>query len=743
MAKIPTILAGGMSSGGSTGPTASPGAFGTDISGLMGGLNKVQQAGEAIGERNFSMQMKLAQLDEMRIANEAESHIKTLTSDFIANNKANEDAPNSYKAMMDEATKKVVANAGGNRELSMRIESMAGDVTSRAYDHLVAQSAGLKASRTAVSIIENNQVSLRAGAVDHETALVNYSKQIDEAFSDHPETAAKLKEQVYRDAVLFMANQDPERARAILDGAKEINGPTRHSLENVINTAQRIKTSVESDRFLVYKNDVLVGLKKSNDPAPEVAGTADDPELNPAEFNRLFGKDEGPRRYEHFKRDYFVALDVNREWSSLSSMPPGHQVEAIQALFSGDSPDLIQNSNPGGNTHRLEVRNELMKKAGESANYLSQNGAPAWLERYNKDMATLKATKDSAGNTWTQEQQVQYNNQLIALQSGTNAGSMRRTNAQLLTKDEATGWVAKINEAKNPDDVLAVVDGLQSSFPTTEQMSIALRDLDTLPGTKIDGNWRFLIQNRGAKWIRGYAEAITKNKAVMDQVVKMDDYKDFNQSLMGHVKPWMEAFGHYRAADASDLLSATKVFAAYKMTGSSPMTMNDAMEEATKQLTETVRPFSVNGFPSAVHADTPKDAEMVAAKILKRIDPANIDRSNFEKYLADKTPADHERLIGEAVSEKGHFEMSSDGKSMILVMRDEGGSLFSVRDTKGVPLRISFQDLNSIANAYSTSVTKFLSSPSDSSEGFIGSSRVMDETDYTLRDPLSNMPVTK
>lgn len=747
MAKIPTILSTAGLNAGSTGPQASPSSFGTDISGLQRGLLAAGQAAEKIGDNQFSMQMKLAQLDEMRQTNEAESYLRDKTTKFLQdpNNQADEAAQDRYKEMMDKESKNLVSQAKG-KETALRIQNLAGDITSRGYDHLVANSAALKAGRTSVSIIENNQINLQAGGADHETHIVRSFQQIDAAFGNKPLAAAALKEQIVRNSVLSFASSNPARAQNILDTAKEVDGPTRHSLQNVIDTSLNMRNGLEVENLDNHVRDVILGVKIANDPPPPDAGPGKDPQLTEANFIRVYGKKEGPVKYQRMVQDWNAYSTANAYWQKIASLPPAEQIEAVGSIL-GNNPhaafkSLVQNTSPDGNEGRLKIVSILQQKAGESAQYLNSQGPVAWLKRYNPGVAALEAVKRSAGAEWTQEEQSGYNKALIELQTGDKAGSLRHTNPSLLDRNEATSWVSQINQAKNPDEVLNIVDGLSRQFPTPEQMSIGLRDLDSVPDTKIAGNWRFLIQNRDQDWIRGYADAISNYKNNLGAVPKDDTAKkNFETGLIAATQPWSDAFGRLRTQDAQDLREAVRVYATYLMAGPDHMAYDKALKQAANSLAgSTLRPASVNGAPFAVHKNTPASAESTLSRLLRSIDTDQVDTTNFLRFVSKLTPDDQAQKLFDGISTQGRFEMTSDGTALILVMQDLGGAFFAVRDTKGKPFQIAFDDLKAIDASYHSAEARSAPGLGASAPGVVMPTFIP-KVDYTLKSPKSNFHV--
>lgn len=741
MAKIQTILSTGGYNGGSTGPQANPSSFGSDVSGLQRGVGYIGQAADKISDNKFSIEMKLAQLDEMRQTNEAESYLRKISTQFLQDpaNQADESSQDRYQQMMDKESKKLVSQAKG-KETALKIENLAGDITSGGYNHLVANSAALKASRASVSIIQNNQVNLLAGGPDHETHIARSFEQIDSAFGNKPSVAAALKEQVVRDSVLSFAPTNPARAQNILDTAKEVDGPTRHQLQHTIDTANAMNSGLAIENLDNHVKDVIDGLKFGNDVPPPDSGPGKDPLLTEKNFVKVYGKQHGPVKYQQMEQDwnaYAAALDY---WQSISSLPPHEQADKVTNLVEAEAgskfKDYVNNASPDGNQNRAKIANILKQKAGESAQYLNSQGPVAWLKRYNPGVASLEAMKRNAGSEWTPEEQSQYNKALIELQTGDKAGSLKHTNPSLLDRAEATGWVARINEAKNPDEVLQIVDGLTRQFPSPDQLSIGLRDLDNVPGTKIAGNWRFLIQNRDQDWVRGYADAITNYKNNLGAIPKDETFNKFDAQLATGTKIWNDAFGRLRASDAQDLREATRVYATHLMVGKNAMKQNDAIAFAVDKLAgSTLKPAMVNGSSFAVHKNAPDTTDSILSRVLSNIDPEQIDGHNFDGVMATITPEDRINQLHKAVSTQARFEMSSDGQTLHLVMEDAGGALFSIRDKKGKPFAIAFEDLDKIDASMHANYKRMGVFPI--MPGVTGASIA----DYTLTSPKSNFHV--
>lgn len=283
----------------------------------------------------------------------------------------------------------------------------------------------------------------------------------------------------------------------------------------------------------------------------------------------------------------------------------------------------------------------------------------------------------------------------------------------LLTTGEAEEYANRINSG-TPSQAIEAFDTLMAQFPNQQHQVIAFNDMVRLPpsGKGVRQELQLVIQNRNAWWLPQYISAITQGHGVKQ--LASAETKEFDDKLAGNMQ-W-NAFQRAMLGDnlqrANELAGFRQGVVAFAQSMTlRGMSTKDAVEKSVSMLFgETLGVANVNGMPLAVSRETKTGVKRTDDEIedlgrrlsvaLSMVDPAKIDDSLMN--LGPLQPNDVARFqaVRDQITTRGFFQPTQDGKGASLFIPDNLNNPIPVRDKKGRPFRIMYDELPAMLAPY-------------------------------------------
>lgn len=681
MARIPKIEAGSLLSGA---PRRALRRSGVSASGLASAFADVAASADAISESRQNLEIRLAEMDDLRHANQAETSLRKLVVDWEAdtNNLADESGHEKIHQLLRQEKH---AQSSGFKTVRAResFEARSDNLILSTYANAAARSTSLKVQRTAGSMVELNQSSLLSRNPDHEKTLDRLLEQADALFAASPDSGIRFKEQLVRDSVLGLLATDPDRAERLLSSHKLVDGPTRNQLMGQIEAARESRGWAKRQDHLGYVQDKLTVAKGAGaNPDPG------DPNFSLETFRAVHGEQRGTELHASFMRDAKPVFEANSLWAEMfKGRTPDEMVQRLDQYTSNLTPETAQGA-PDAPT-RLRVAEELRRRVSRSLQDLQEKGPVAWINENDPHVSALRNVAmrpESVGPVEDADKQA-YADALLASQRRIGVGM-----PSLLTRAETDALVSTLEADGSPDTAMNVVASLQARFPDPEHLNIALSDLYR---SKAPRSLALVALNRNQPWLPAYSDAV-QNRGAYAKAVDADDLKKLDASVEKAFAPWAQALTAGRVGDVPGYLDGLKSMALRSMakSGTSP---NKAAEAAVELLLGSeLQVLDFGGRPTILSKAVPDTAQATVGEYRKRLDLAALDLTPFEPLKAQfASDEDFHSLLEDLLADSMFPVMSPDGSSLLFSFTGDGDVDFLLKDKEGRPLSLDIEDIKS------------------------------------------------
>jgi endonuclease YncB( thermonuclease family) len=706
---VPTILTeGGLQ--GERQAYSTPQSFGSQVG------DAIEGAGNQINRSTANF----AQIaDQKRSMNNAQwvgesiEQEKNYVSKWMAdaNNNSKESFPEDLQALYkDRLTEyeKNSPNADARKDFRLQFSRF---MSSR-YESAVNTAAGNKISNMGVSVdgminntVDAYRIARNIPNVDANLQLLEdidgVSGHIDSMFGKiAPNMAKQFKDKMIKDAVYAAMDYSPDLARKILDKGN-IEGQSRHAIENQIDQASKDQNAVQSAQFDEFRKNhlTMVDTGKKQDKIDLVL------------YQSNYSRDQA---YAYKLRDdalIDIYNNVNEFKTKVAPFSANEQLKELSNLQSkvGSNEGTAYRDEK---TYELAAEQvaknvELIRK--DPVSYLSQNN-PA-IKRTRDQIAAMP--EDS------RKEAMKPLVDLIVKYQGTFTGNsddgkmylnIPRNQVGILTKGEAEQAAAQVNQG-SPKEALNTINGILSQYPEEYQATV-FNDLVKLPGEKgIKGEYWAASMNKNAWWIDDYIGVLQNAESI--KKATSDKVSDFEKAVDANAN-WLQ-FANPIAGDNFQRQNVVESFRNGVLLYAMGLAQKGATPDAAvkmsidRLLNEEQGLTAVNGKPVMVPRNqgdnqpyrSNEEIRDIGHRLnlaLKFVDPKEIgtkDEFGRNLFPALNTAGNDETkssALRDAILAKGTFQTTPDGKAAVLYY-DDGINHFEMRDKSGRAFVVKFDQL--------------------------------------------------
>lgn len=719
MAKIRTVLADPNLRGGSVGSRADAASMGSASASRMGdlaqGLDAAASGASAYAQTVQRIDNHLKDVNDTIAFNQAKVAIQKASTDFLNDPEAQKKDTfhKDYETFMK--TQLETARAGASKEAGINIQNVWGSVMSSGYANAsqavvsrqleqagVAISDGLNADLTSIM---GTGGDLKAAA----SSVIQQSfEQSDKVFGTlMPKRNQAFKEQVVQGAVLRVVEKDPATARALLaEHAKNLDPRSFHDLTRVIDRAEDNRRSEGVAAFTDLAEQTVYSAYTGKGPDPKFVDSA----LNKARFTEVYGA-SGELRYNAFRAEYDAVTEARSTFNDIKGLNPAAQMERFGKYL----------EKHGGDRHKAKAVNMLESMVRENQQMLAKD-APQWLTTNNEAVASAFLEYENVRKTGSPEQRIAatqtYLDRLIKYQGVAPEGAspdearmyLNRSRPSLLTKAQANEWATQLSNAST-DQFLQMTAQVEQLYPTTEKLNYFLSDLmNVKEGNGVDLRFQVYLQNRSNPNLA----AIIESNRDSESLKKLDTNvaKDLADAMAGSVDPLLNTAWQGLGQSRADSVAAMRdVIYNYARTLAMPgkMSVSKAVTTAFDQVfRHTLFLGNVKGNPTVLPKEVDGlryddqnmgDIQLSLERAIDLFDASDVDLSSFplvSSFLPDNQYKKEE--VERILRDKARVSVSADGKHMQLLVEDDLGKPFLLRDKYGNPYQVDINtDLSEFA----------------------------------------------
>lgn len=701
MPRIPTIIAESRIDSGPVGPYADATAFSGGAQGLYDLGQGVANAGAALD--------RIQRDQEQSWVSQTSGQFLEETSGFVSKeeNRNREDFGEATKEFLNKRRAELVKTAPSKRAgeaFSARMSSfIASRVSSSTLlgteNRIKNQTAGLETT------IAQTMGMLRATG---DVGMVFEMReqlltQIDTNFEGFPAAAGKLRENVDKQFILGVSEQNPAVARQLLDTSTNIDEVTRRSLSNAIDEYEAADMAEYRTIIRDELTDRIATAKLRNQPV----------EMPADGVFSVFGKQEGQVK-SWFQRE---ADAWNKSIGLL------HGIKDKNASY--QQKKLNEFANSGSGQSDLEALTNVARKVSDAGKQQIQDPKGWQLEnQLDVHQAFQKATASGDPNDMATAFQMSLDLQGAAPEGSTPEQAARYLNLQthekhLYSKAEATERASQLRKG-SPTEQVAALKAMQAEFKRKEHWAQAYNDLVTLPpeGQRIPQEMQlaFLIEDPAVQ--KQFLGAISNTEGVKG--LTEDSRTDFAEKLEGD-KLWRA----FQRSMVGDLFGGTVALDGYKDAilkysyglSVSGLKTSEAVKTALQNTLGNHIGFTeVNGQTIAVpkyrntdafgpHLPPRTDEEITdlgrrMALSLKGLGTEHIRRTDdYGRNLFPLAPnlpdgsIEKEQYIRDAITSRGYFVSEADGESVTLYLMGDNNVGVQLRDKNGRPFELYLDTL--------------------------------------------------
>lgn len=751
MAKIRPVLADPTLRAGSVGPSADASAFGSAAASRLGDLAQgLDSAASGVSTYARTLQQidnHLKDVNDTIAFNEAKVRIQEASTNYLSKpeNQASDTYHTGYRKFMDE---QLEANRSGvSKEAGIQIHNAWGSVLASGYAHasqtVVARQLetagaairdGLNADLNSV-ISGSNSINFDlenvGGTIDFQVGSTEWnaaaaSAALNKAFAQSDKVYGSLapnrnqafKEQSVQNAVLRLVERDPAAARTLLyDHAKYVDGRSMNALEQTIDRVQEQKRQSGVASFTDFTEQTLFSAYSGKAPSKAVIDSA----LSKQRFKDTYGA-SGEARYEAFRSEFDAAAEAHETFSAIKDLNPSAQGDFAKEYIDKNS----------GDRHKARAV-QMFRSMVEDNQAILNKDAAHWLATNNSAVAS--ALTESQAEGLSQEQRTAatqtYLDRLIQYQGQAPEGAdyleasryLGRSRPSILTKNQIADWTKRFGDAST-DQFTQLVNTAASIYPTTEKLNYFLSDLMTVktePG--VDLRFQVFLQNRSNPALASIIEST--RESTEDKKLDGAFATDLGKAMVQIADPQLitarQGLGESRVGSVTAMRDVIQDYAR-RLVLRSNLTPTKAVTQAYDQVFNfSLHQSTVNGSPTLFPKEVDgvkysdekiNDLPIAAERALNLFDAGQVDLKSFP--LVDAALPDDQykkEEVERIIRNKGRVSVSADGKSMQLLVTDDFGKPFLLRDKKGKPFQVDInEDLAPFADKTVTTETYMPSS---------------------------------
>ena len=677
---------------------------------MRGDANEVLRGANA----EFMRRQHAKAIDDQRWANEQYLANKDTMSKFTANPDVfqSEQLPDLIKKQAQDQLQSVDATKAPSPEAYQQFRQMFTSFAGSKVDASYEVSYNNKVNNTVNSVGEQTNAAIgtyRDNKHDP-TALSDLTDSVAaiRAFNENsfrknaPGIANKLNTDLTTQTVMAVMGDNPAAAAAFLNSDKSIDEQVRRRLQDEINTAAHTKDNAEIFQFHKATEDVINAAKAGN-------------------------VTENPFSLDHYKGFYPADMAAVHK-----------QEDDDQIKVYADGNDILKNISAQYAPYQQQVLNSLndkTKMVGDQATYrqklaefvsgsiaknieLQGKDTAAWLQANNPqvkkaldDVATASPANSSAALKTLSDTQLLYQG---AAPEGASAADKHlylnksQNDFNLLSNDVAEKEAAKLNSA-SPQEFIKKTGELLSQYPDEKAQMVVFNDLVTKG--KLSQQYQFAWLNKDQWWVDSYLGAV---KAGKDITLPEKSFKELeglveNNPSFVNLRSTMIGDDNQRSSEITGFREGIQQWA--KVLASQRKSPKEAVNLAAGKLIDTSLGFTkVNDKPLMILRDQGTDNQ--GNKLPPRTDaqvedigrrlgfvpqflPLNeIDQRPFTALQGAGTEGRKQEALSDEINARGFWQTTNDGKGASLYCIDENGvQPFQVRDTKGQPFVVKFNNL--------------------------------------------------
>lgn len=510
-----------------------------------------------------------------------------------------------------------------------------------------------------------------------------------------PQTARELKQEITSQSVYGVVNTNPDLARSLLDGGT-VEGRTRHTLENLITSAEGAQTEGAKQEAL----DQTKGLLARAEMFPDQVQRG-----FPAEYFQAHGWK--PKEAAEMSTKLQYQLDVNKDFATRRNEITGGNESSIAKSVGDMYTQLQAQSDPEKFNHDAQVFSRVQKFATESVEKLHTDPVN-YLSNYNHEISSAtQAYRDDP--TPERFQNIaglikRYQGPAPAGDSADKYLNLGMHEMHMLDKSQAEQIGQKI-AASGPKQAGEILHSTIQQYKPDDQ-GMVLNDL--VNHGKIPIESYVMERTYGAPFSDKLNGAILTGKELRSTVGKikgstiddLDKILDNNNTWLGWSKS--TAGDNFQRQDVvSGFRGAIQTYALGMIQdGKTPAdAIDSAVHDTTQWNHQTV---DVNGRQMQAtknqYPGTDREFGMAIHAAINNLDinRINLANDNHTPIFPVAEMAGHPGIRDEAVrgiiQSKVFPNMNPDGKSFSLYVRGAAND-FQLRDKSGSPITMQISDL--------------------------------------------------
>lgn len=718
-APISTNFDVGSAETGSTGPEASPAAFGGQVDQSLeqaGGdiRNAARATARGLSIHN-SIQKQAQHVADTNWASTAYESEKLGLAKFMSD-PANNQADNFSDKIQTYLQSRNDQYAQLDPQPSPKAMQMFHDTFSRYSSEKVADSYRMDVNNKVKNGITNtsDQISNAVESYREMSGIPGYdaskdladsymqiSSGIEKSFRDFsPNVADQLQTEVAKQSVVAMMDNNPKGARTLLDNVSTIDPELRKSLNREIDTAQFSQNVVERDAFNRTRDDHLKNAMMGNDDGTPVL------KIPIETYQQWYPPEKAEAAKEADDNHIDTYNKANSIYQDLSDKQANYQKNAVN--------DLFLNRKDVNDQDIFSIVHQRIQQNME----MQDKDPVKWLQTNNPSIKALQDAYQHAPDDQKAGAMASLNDAILKFQGMPDAGASDKEKAMYLDKpindrhlmgiDNATQNASFLNNA-TPTEFIKKMGDIMGQYPDSDHQYTAFNDLVTMPskGEALKQEYQFAWQNKDAWWLGTYVGALGAGKGV---AVPEDKNKEIQKVL--NTNPTWNQFRSTMIGDnfqrgeqiAGFQQGLQKLSEAFVTQGTPPTA---AVDKAANLLIKSTMGFTkVNGNPMMLLRDQGGSAKLDQPGIddigrrlslsLRDIDVSKIDEKPFlPLHIFGKDPdaPGRQEALKNYVTANTFFQTGPDGQSASLYAKDANGQAFQIRDTDNKPFNMKFADL--------------------------------------------------
>lgn len=706
MPRVPTLLAGEQLSAPTFSSQTDPESFGANpgLDNFAHGLSQLSGGAERLSHGVNSLQRQRNDEVDERWVGDASYAERNHLNEWQANpeNNSSEDFANNFKTYAESRMKEYEGKAPSKRAEQMFRQHMQSFVEQR-YHGALLTSERTRVENTKDSIISQTSLALGTYRGSGEVPNVEATQEVMWAHQDLRDRVERIYEKVdptirrklgaYLDSefALGVGPNDPDTAKSIIKGSKDLTEEAKMTLINRVESMERDAKVAGRDNFNRFRGDYEILLRegKRKDPIPL------------SEYLNYYDKDSASKLKAEDDFKARVYGRVNEDFAKLAGTTTDNQNRALNSRKEG----MVSREDDA----TLKILSEKLHDVQE----LQKKDPVSWLSQYNSEV-TESVKRVAAAPDGSKDAPLHEKNlALLKFQGPPPNGDPnpeRYLNIPLLDRRVMSLGEAQKNQehinSGTPPEVIKRIDDVLASYPGFEDMAFNNMS-DGSHGVRQD--YRLVWQNKNQWWVQSFIGALgeTKGMAALTDERKgaldkeVDNNPTWKKFRMSQVGPDPTLAGEL-AGFKQGIMTYANYFAS-----SQNLKMSSAVDKAVDQLlNSTMGPTTVNGRTVFVMKErpgkqSPRSNEEVSdigrrlSVALKDIDPREIDQHKFTALngLGKEGGMDRLQALRDHITRNGYFVPDHDGQSMILYTTGDAGIPFPVTDKNNRPFLLKLDDL--------------------------------------------------